>query len=58
MFICNMRKAYVKGMDDWHVLIDKKFFRSLNKEYVERQAAKNGYAWDKIKKFFNVARLG
>lgn len=58
-FVCDMRKAYVKGMDDWHVLIDKKFFRSLNKEYVERQAAKNGYAWNVIKKFFNYgAKLG
>ena len=58
VFICDMRKAYVKSMDDWHVLIDKKFFLSINKKYVERQSAKNGYAWNAIKKFFNGATLG
>lgn len=58
-FVCDMRKAYVKDIGDYRVLIDKKFFRSLNKEYVERQAAKNGYAWGVIKKFFNYgAKLG
>lgn len=58
-FVCDMRKAYVKDINEYRVLIDKKFFRSLNKEYVERQAAKNGYAWGVIKKFFNYgAKLG
>ena len=60
VFICDMRKAYVKDVSIYHVLIDKKFFRSIDKKYVERQAAKNGYAWDVIKKkkFFNGATLG
>lgn len=58
-FICDMRKACVKDVSTYHVLIDKKFFRSIDKKYVERQAAKNGYAWDVIKKFFNYgAKLG
>lgn len=59
MLICDMRRAYVKDVSTYHVLIDKKFFRSLNKKYVERQSAKNRYAWNVIKKFFNYgAKLG
>lgn len=58
-FICDVRKACVKDVSTYHVLIDKKFFRSIDKKYVERQAAKNGYAWNVIKKFFNYgAKLG
>lgn len=59
VFICDMRKECVKGNDAFHVLIDKKFFRSIDRKYVERQSAKNKYAWDVIKKFFNYgAKLG
>lgn len=59
VFICNMRKECVKDVYTYHILIDKKFFRSIDKKYVERQSAKNRYAWDAIKKFFNYgAKLG
>lgn len=58
-FICDMRKACVKDVSTYHVLIDKKFFRSIDKKYVERQSVKNRYAWNVIKKFFNYgAKLG
>lgn len=58
-FVCDIRKAYVQHIDDYHVLIDKKFFRLLDKNYVEKQAAKNGYVWGVIKKFFNYGvKLG